>query len=280
MIGRHLFAFSRNSRCARSFSVVLPHNKAPFDSIKVHSSDVSSMDEATFESGLNATIESSIASKTQAIYFHVNIPDARLIPVARRHGFELHNADGEVITMLKWLASGECKVPPFGTHLVGVGGLVLHESNVLVVKENQYSSRWKLPGGYVKLDEDLSTAAEREVWEETGVRSKFQSIINFRNQHQSQFGRGDIYAICLLQALTTDVVVDEEVEDARWMDLGEFKAYNRIPMLTIALDLLDRRDQAQTTPSHYHYHGLEETTLDSVVPGRRPYKFYSPANPA
>jgi len=39
---------------------------------------------------------------------------------------------------------------------------------------------WKLPGGLVENGESIEQAAIREVWEETGVKTKFVSILGFR----------------------------------------------------------------------------------------------------
>ena len=53
--------------------------------------------------------------------------------------------------------------------------VVDEDSNVLVVQERfRFSNHWKLPGGYVDPGEDIHTAAIREVFEETGVRTKFR----------------------------------------------------------------------------------------------------------
>lgn len=35
------------------------------------------------------------------------------------------------------------------------------------------SDAWKIPGGLVDDNEFISEAAEREVWEETGIKAKF-----------------------------------------------------------------------------------------------------------
>ena len=39
---------------------------------------------------------------------------------------------------------------------------------------------WKLPGGLMDLGEEIGEAAAREVYEETGVRAKFQSLVSMR----------------------------------------------------------------------------------------------------
>ena len=46
---------------------------------------------------------------------------------------------------------------------------------------------WKLPGGLVEKNESIGDAAIREVWEETGVKTKFVSILGFRELLKYQF---------------------------------------------------------------------------------------------
>ena len=38
---------------------------------------------------------------------------------------------------------------------------------------------WKLPGGHVESNESIGDAAVREVWEETGVKTKFIGTLGF-----------------------------------------------------------------------------------------------------
>jgi len=48
---------------------------------------------------------------------------------------------------------------------------------------------WKMPGGAADPGEELHQAAQREVFEETGIRTEVVSLLCFRTQHEYQFGK-------------------------------------------------------------------------------------------
>ena len=52
-----------------------------------------------------------------------------------------------------------------------VGAVVFHNAQVLLVRRGQAPAEglWAIPGGSVKIGETLQQAAEREIFEETGV---------------------------------------------------------------------------------------------------------------
>ena len=55
--------------------------------------------------------------------------------------------------------------------LVAVGAVVFKEDKVLLVLRGKPPAKnhWTIPGGSVELGETLGEAAEREIWEETGL---------------------------------------------------------------------------------------------------------------
>ena len=55
--------------------------------------------------------------------------------------------------------------------LVGVGGVVIHQNQVLLVRRGKepLKGKWSIPGGLVELGEQLEQAVRRELREETGI---------------------------------------------------------------------------------------------------------------
>uniref|UniRef100_A0A671P868 Nucleoside diphosphate-linked moiety X motif 6 n=1 Tax=Sinocyclocheilus anshuiensis TaxID=1608454 RepID=A0A671P868_9TELE len=126
-----------------------------------------------------------------------------------------------------WLGPGEDRLPAFATHQVGVAGAVVDESNgkVLVVQDrNKTKNAWKFPGGLSDLGENIDETAIREVFEETGVRSQFRSLLSIRQQHKlpGAFGMSDMYLICRLSPLSHHInLCTQECLCCEWLDLSE-----------------------------------------------------------
>jgi 8-oxo-dGTP pyrophosphatase MutT (NUDIX family) len=133
---------------------------------------------------------------------------------------------------------------------IGVGGFVYRSDvrQVLVVCERKRlipAKYWKLPGGLADPGEEIAqtgdffslffyfssgscfcklntTPAIREVFEETGVETAFESLLAFRQVHNMpKFNHSDIYFVVRLKSLTTAITMDpHELEDCRWMDVS------------------------------------------------------------
>lgn len=129
------------------------------------------------------------------------------------------------------------------------------------------------------------------MFEETGIRTKFQSILGFRESHGLTHGRSDLFFVCRLDpivgagtttnnnATTTgdSIIIPEpipepdEIETAAWIPMNEFRTMvfhyegQGHPMMQLIMNVFD---QGQTR--------IDQTIVDSVVPGREPNAVYVP----
>lgn len=61
-------------------------------------------------------------------------------------------------------------------------------------------------------------AAERELFEETGISGKFKSLVGFRHAHNYAFGCSDIYMVARLSPVTFDIKkCEKEISECVWM---------------------------------------------------------------
>jgi ADP-ribose pyrophosphatase YjhB (NUDIX family) len=95
-------------------------------------------------------------------------------------------------------------IAKFSHHKIGVGGLCLYQDKILFVKHKYGASEglWTLPGGYVELGESLTIAIEREVLEETGVKTQAVELLTVRHMTNEKVDKGlisDLYIVFRLE---------------------------------------------------------------------------------
>lgn len=190
----------------------------------------SSISESQFEALLEASLSFWKENGLKTVWLQAAIAQGSFITIAAGHGFNFHHAEGQGATLLLSLdPSREGRVPMFASHQVGVSGVVIKEDTkeVLVVQDKgRRFTLWKFPGGLSDLGEDIGKTAEREVFEETGLQTEFQSVLAFRQQHDhpGAFGRSDIYILCRLKPLTFALKpCEEEISACQWMSVEDLK---------------------------------------------------------
>ncbi|XP_027027518.1 nucleoside diphosphate-linked moiety X motif 6 isoform X2 [Tachysurus fulvidraco] len=180
-----------------------------------------------------------------AVWLHVPLCRSRLAEAAALQGFIFHHAVRDEAVLSLWMGDGESRLPHYATHQVGVAGAVVNQSNgkVLVVQDkNRAKNMWKFPGGLSNPTENIGDTAVREVFEETGIRSEFRSLLSIRQQHHhpGAFGNSDMYLICRLAPVTYNInFCKHECLRCEWMDLAKLaKASDGAPITSRIAKLL------------------------------------------
>lgn len=68
--------------------------------------------------------------------------------------------------------------------------------------------------------EYIHDAAVREVYEETGIKTEFVSMVAMRQMANARWGKMDLYFVCLLRPLSSEIKIQqEEIHAAKWIDV-------------------------------------------------------------
>ncbi len=180
-----------------------------------------------FEARLAYSLQEWLAADLKLVWLDIPMARARLIPAALEAGFGFHHTDDAALTLTYRLQS-EALIPNFATHYIGAGGVVINARQELLVVSERHRrdlSRpyYKLPGGALHPGEHLADAVVREVYEETGVRAKFESLVCFRHWHGYRYGKSDIYFICRLSPLSEEIAIQmDEIDESIWMPVQSY----------------------------------------------------------
>ncbi len=115
---------------------------------------------------------------------------------------------------------------------------------LLILRSGEpYRNYWALPGGFVEMDEDLDTAALRELQEETGLKNIFlEQLYTFGTPNRDPRGRVISVAYYALISLNEDrpIQADSDAQDARWFSINELPAlaFDHTDILNMALQRL------------------------------------------
>lgn len=146
------------------------------------------------------------------------------------NGFKMHRIKNEKTLVLnRWIRSKSYTLPPPPFSYIGVGAMCVNdEGKILAIRENFKNgpSQWKIPGGLFDKSKDIkySDTAIRELFEESGIKGEFESIASQRlSMASTNFKQCDIYTICRLKPLTTEIHFDPiEIAECKWITFDEF----------------------------------------------------------
>jgi 8-oxo-dGTP pyrophosphatase MutT (NUDIX family) len=185
---------------------------------------------------LIAFIEENLLSFVErdasSIWIEITLQHFYLVPELVKNGFQIHRIiSNNSLFLNRLIKKNKLHIAPGPYGYIGLAGYCQNEDGkILCVRENYKTSPgpWEFPGGLFDCDKDekLSDAAVRECFEETGIKSKFETILLERFLKKSTvFGYPDIYIICKLQPLSTEIHFDPiEIFDCQWLSIEELQS--------------------------------------------------------
>ena len=185
-------------------------------------------DAGEFAARLRYSLDVWKAEGLKVVWLAVSRAQAQLVPICVAAGFVFHHATEDFLQMALALVPGSF-IPPYATHYVGAGGVVIDSANRLLVVSERYKllpgRRLKLPGGALQAGEHIAQAVVREVKEETGINARFEYVVCLRHWHGYRYGKSDIYFVCRLTPLSTEITMDtRELVECLWLPLDEYLA--------------------------------------------------------
>lgn len=115
---------------------------------------------------------------------------------------------------------------------------------VLLIKRlrEPYKDFWALPGGFVDMEEDLETAALRELEEETGLKDVFiEQLFTFGNPGRDPRGRViSIAYFALVNLSRYKVKAASDAKEVKWFEVNNLPklAFDHDTILRIAINRL------------------------------------------
>ncbi len=120
--------------------------------------------------------------------------------------------------------------------LVGVGGIIFHEEDVLLIKRGREPAlgQWSIPGGLVDLGETLQAAVVREIREETHIEAEPLLLVKMLDRiFRDKEGRvvyHYVLADFLCRSTRGAVIPGSDALEARYFPIAELPSLNMIPV--------------------------------------------------
>jgi 8-oxo-dGTP diphosphatase len=129
--------------------------------------------------------------------------------------------------------------------VVGVGAVVIHEKQIVLIKRANEPSKgkWTIPGGLVELAESPEIAVIRETKEETGLEVINPEVIDVvSNVDLDENGKVKYHYVIvdyLVYVQSGTVQASSDAEELKWVPFDDVESYN----LTTSFRLFFRKNR-------------------------------------
>lgn len=119
----------------------------------------------------------------------------------------------------------------FTTRPISTVGALIHDGagKLLLIRTHKWGGRWGIPGGKIERCETALAALHREVCEETAlVLKNIQFVMVQESINSPEFMRPEHFILInyVAEALTTDVLLNDEAEEFLWLTSTDALALN------------------------------------------------------
>lgn len=225
-----------------------------------------------FRRALSQSLPTWIEEGHKVVWLEIPIALSSLIPVAVEAGFTFHHS-GEAYLMLTLRLKQDAFIPPFATHYIGAGGVVINERQELLVvweKAHRRNGRryYKLPGGALHKGEHLVDGVIREVREETGILTQFEALVCFRHWHGYRYDKSDIYFVCRLSPLNHEITIQaEEIQESLWMPVQDYLDHQDVGIFNKRIVQAALSDRCLLVPTWIEGYQTEPDRREIFMPG-------------
>ncbi|HHX95443.1 MAG TPA: NUDIX hydrolase [Clostridia bacterium] len=131
--------------------------------------------------------------------------------------------------------------------IIGVGGIVLKDGSLLLVKRGNPPNKgcWGVPGGCLELGETLEEGVAREVLEECGIKVKVGELFDFfevfERDDQGRLKFHYVLLDFLAEHVSGTLKNGGDAEECRYIPLADIWNYKLTPGVVELLKRMEKR---------------------------------------
>jgi len=130
------------------------------------------------------------------------------------------------------------------TPLVGVGGLIVDQGRVLLVRRGREPLKgcWSIPGGLIEIGESLHQGVVREVEEETGLAVEPVELVELLDRIHREDNRVRYHYVIadyLCRVKSGVLKAGSDAVEVRWVERAEWNSQGALNLEPIAVRVME-----------------------------------------